>query len=165
MPVDTPGHAALVGYCAGSLHPPQAGGLCHTCGYAAGLTPGGYVGPHVQDPGPRAIVVDEDESMTTMDAVNTPVPGLLIARPQGSLEDAWQVLHAGTGLVLHPPRYHYPGRLATALVCQLGSLGDWLIDAESIRNNSQLAMASQMVCFMAYRELEGHDADQEGGPE
>lgn len=153
MPVDTIDHAMLNGYCHGTLGLPT-NGRCHICGHDAGTTPGGYVGHHVEEPGPRAILVDEDESLTRVDAINTPVPGLLLAREIGSEDDLWQVFHAGTGLLLHPPRYYYAGPEAKRLICQLGTLGDWLQDAESIRDNSQLAMASQMVCFMAYKGIE-----------
>ncbi len=164
MPVDTIDHAMLVGYCHGTLSLPD-GELCPVCGFDAGLTPGGYVGHHVEEPGPRSIHVDEDESLTTLDAINTPAHGLLLACLPGSAdEDEWQVFHAGTGLVIHLPKYTFTKVTALGLACQLDTLGNWLASADAIQGDSQLAMASQMLCFMAHRGLDPEESDENDDP-
>lgn len=151
MSVSTTQHAILVGYCAGTLEVPTDTGTCPVCGADAGLTPGSYVGHHVEEPGPRAVIVDEDETMTTVEAVNTPVPGLLLCREPG--QDGWQVFHAATGLLLHRPTVHFPDGAALRLARRLGTLADWLIDPDTIRDDPYLALATHFVCFVATREL------------
>lgn len=152
MPVDTPDHALLLGYCPGTLSVPQQplDPVCPVCGYAAGMTVECYVAHHVQEPGPRALTVDEDESLVTVDAINTPTPGLLLGRRQGCDEDRWQVFHAPTGLVVHQPEFFFPRGEATAMVCHLGTLTDWQADVEDIRNDAGLAL----VCKLAFSAMQ-----------
>lgn len=158
MSVETSDHAVLMGYCAGTLALPE-GDVCPTCAYDAGLTSGGYVGHHIEEPGPRSIYVDPDDTLTTVDAINTLTPGIFLARPHRCEEDTWQVFHAPTGLIIHPANYFFMRSLATTIACQLGIIGNWLTDADSIRNDPQLGFASQLVCFMAWRSVTTDEAE------
>lgn len=154
MSIDTPSYAQLMGYCTGTLGEPDAAGRCPACRHDAGLTAGGYVGHHVEEPGLRPIYVDPDESLSAMDACNTPTPGLLIARPRGCEDDTWQVFHAPSALIIHRPNYYFPRDMATAMAVQFGGMADWLADVEVIRADPRLALASELMCFMVQRGLD-----------
>ena len=109
---------------------------------------GGLVGHHVAQDGDTVFIegiVETDPEC--VQAHNSATPGLLVTREYDRTSDRWRVVHAPTGLVLHPAHRTYDFATAMRLAEKLGTICDWLKD--EVRDSESVHVSTLVLCHLA----------------